>query len=89
MHVPATEGDFDELHPVLHKATRKHATLREGPVTVCGVRFVGFFAEVEGVEVLALHDLDGVFIDLEPYAHLTAARSLRDAQTSCWPHSWG
>ena len=28
------------------------------------MRFIAFFAEVEGVEVFALHDLDGVFIDL-------------------------
>ena len=64
MHVPTAEADFDKADAVFDETTGEEAALAEVGVAVFGLEFGGFGVEVEGGEVGAFHDFDGVFVDV-------------------------
>lgn len=57
--VPAAESDFGEAHAMFDESAGEEAALSEGAPAVAISECGGFFSEVEGGEVFALHDAHG------------------------------
>ena len=63
MHVPAAAGDLDEADAVLDQATSEETALAELALAVACLRLGRLGSEVEGLEVRALHELEGRFVE--------------------------
>src|SRR5690606_29369135 len=64
VHVPSAVADFDGAHAVLDEAAGEKTALPEGIVAVALADELVLLPEVEGLEILALHDADGVVVHL-------------------------
>ena len=63
MHVPAAAGDLDEADAVLDQATSEETALAELALAVACLRLARLRSQVEGLEVRALHELEGRFVE--------------------------
>ena len=63
MHVPAAAGDLDEADAVLNQATSEETALAELALAVACLRLARLRSQVEGLEVRALHELEGRFVE--------------------------
>jgi hypothetical protein len=63
MHIPAAAGDLDEAHAVLNQATSQETALAELALSVASTGLGRFRGKIEGLEVRALHELEGGLVE--------------------------
>ena len=63
VHVPATMGDFDEAHAVLDETSGEQAALPELALAIARPRGGRLGGQIEGLEVSALHELEGGLVE--------------------------
>ena len=79
MHVPSAGLHFHETNSALNKAAGEEAAFAKGTGAIQGFGGLAFAGNVEGLEVFAFHELEGLVVELGIGLYLAAVELVEEA----------